>query len=269
MRKILLALLLASITIYPSTAFAAVSSPTPTIDAGKTASASSQSAAIDQQINKLKDQIASRVAQLKLVEKRAIIGTVTENTNNQITITDTQDNTRYVDVDELTKFNNPNTKGTFGISDMTKGTFIGVLGLYNKESKKILARFIDVVSFPKYTSGIIASIDKVNYLIHVTTADTADIPVDIENVTKQYIYTKAGGVQKSGFSKMKEGERVTIIGFPNAKDKSHIIASRIILFPEIPVNPKISLPKPTEGSASITLTPSTGSGKKIYPLQQK
>ena len=48
--------------------------------------------------------IASRVAQLKLVEKRGIIGTVTNVTNTQITLSDIQNNTRFIDVDELTKF---------------------------------------------------------------------------------------------------------------------------------------------------------------------
>ena len=57
--------------------------------------------------------IASRVAQLKLVEKRGIIGEVTESTNVQITVTDSQNNTRFIDVDELTKFSDPNTKGSF------------------------------------------------------------------------------------------------------------------------------------------------------------
>src|SRR3990167_5640769 len=80
--------------------------------------------------------IASRVAQLKLVEKRGIIGTVTNVTNTQITLSDIQNNTRFIDVDELTKFTSAKSKETFGISDITKGTTLGILGLYNKDSRR-------------------------------------------------------------------------------------------------------------------------------------
>src|SRR5260221_6373171 len=75
---------------------------------------------LEQQISNLKDKIASRVAQLKLVDKRGIIGNVTDVTQNQITVSDVKGNTRYIDVDELTKFSSPSAKSSFGISDITK-----------------------------------------------------------------------------------------------------------------------------------------------------
>ena len=103
--------------------------------------------------------IASRVAALKLVEKRGIIGIVTDVTNTQIVVTDLQNNTRFVDVDELTKFSNPAFKGTYGISDITKNTTIGVLGLYNKESRRILARFVNVATTPFIIHGGVSAID--------------------------------------------------------------------------------------------------------------
>mgnify|MGYP001601616848 FL=1 len=82
-------------------------------------------------IQEIRDQlitnIASRVAQLKLVEKRGIIGVVNDVTNTQISVADLQNNTRFVDVDELTKFSNPAFKGIFGISDITKDSTIGIL----------------------------------------------------------------------------------------------------------------------------------------------
>src|SRR5690349_18838483 len=76
---------------------------------------------ISQQINNLQERIATRVAQLKLVDHRGIIGTVTDVTQTQIALADIQGNTRFIDVDEITKFSNPSAKGTFGISDIKKG----------------------------------------------------------------------------------------------------------------------------------------------------
>src|SRR5258708_7860223 len=76
---------------------------------------------LDQQMNALKERIASRVAQLKLVEKRGSIGTVSDLSETQITTTDNAGNINYIDVDELTKFSSPDVKGSFGISDIAKG----------------------------------------------------------------------------------------------------------------------------------------------------
>src|SRR5258708_15011712 len=75
---------------------------------------------IDQQINNLKTKIASRVAQLNLVEKRGMIGTVVQTSGTEIQLTDMQNNIRFVDVDELTKFSSSSAKD-IGISDLTKG----------------------------------------------------------------------------------------------------------------------------------------------------
>lgn len=184
--------------------------------------------------------IASRVAQLKLVEKRGIIGKVTEVTNTQITITDPQNNTRFVDVDELTKFSSPNGGETYGISDITKGTTLGILGLYNKDSRRILARFVNTITTPFIIHGGVAAIDANDFNISVTTEDGKQIIVDVENLTRTYSYTQIAGFAKSGFSKIKVNYNIIATGVLNKKDNSRMTATRIIIFPEIPASPKIN-----------------------------
>src|SRR5579859_8020118 len=163
----------------------AVTKITPTISSAVSASASNSGTQnpdlmnkIDQQINNLKTRIASRVAQLNLVEKRGIIGTVVETAGTEMKITDMQNNIRFVDVDELTKFSSPSAKGTFGISDLTKGTIVGVLGNYNKDSKRILARFVNVLTFPQTFSGVVDSVDTKNYQFTITTVDQKSNLID-------------------------------------------------------------------------------------------
>jgi len=184
--------------------------------------------------------IASRVAQLKLVEKRGIIGTVTEITNTQITITDLQNNTRFVDVDELTKFSNQAFKGAFGISDITKDTSVGILGLYNKESRRILARFVSVITIPIIIHGGVSAIDNENFSINITTEEGKQMAVDVENLTRTYSYTQKDDYIRSGFSKIKENFNILAIGVLDKKDKNKLIATRIIFFPEIPSSPKVN-----------------------------
>jgi len=184
--------------------------------------------------------IASRVAALKLVEKRGIIGKVSDVTNTQISVTDLQNNTRFVDVDELTKFSSPNFKGTFGISDITKDSTIGVLGLYNKESRRILARFVNVITTPFIIHGGVASIDSESFTLNITTEEGKQMTVDIENITRTSSYATEEGYIRSGFSKIKENYNIVVTGALSLEDKNRMTATRVIFFPQIPVSPKVN-----------------------------
>lgn len=218
---------------------------------------------IEQQIDNLKDRIASRVAQLKLVDKRSVVGKVTSVSETQLTLMDTKGNVRIIDVDELTKFSSPTAKSSFGISDITKGTLIGTIGLYNKDSRHLLARWVDVLQSPTIYSGAILSIDKDNFNITVETPDKEDHVVNIQDITKTSSYSSATNLTKSGFSKLQEGQRVMVIGVPDAKNSSTLLATRILVFPSLPINPAITLVKPGD---IAPITPSTGSGKKLTPI---
>lgn len=220
---------------------------------------------LNQQITDLKSRIASRVAQLKLVERRGVIGVVTDISNTQITLTDVQNNIKFIDVDELTKFSSPSATESFGISDITKGSTIGVLGLYNKESRRILARFINAISFPKIIHGVVALVNDKDFVLNVVDEKGEIIYIDVETITRTSSYTKEGGLVRFGFSKIKENQRIYIIGFRDIKNKNRLIASRIIIFPEIPKNPKIKIPQ-SALDTEAQITPSTGSGKKLTPI---
>lgn len=204
----------------------------------------------DTQINQLKDRIASRVAQLKLVDRRGLIGIVTEVTASQITINDIHNTTRFADVDDLTKFSSPSAKGAFGISDISKGSKVGILGLYNKQSRRILSRFVDVMIFPQTLHGAISSVDKEEFVINVVSQDGTTTAIEVANITRTISYDTNAQGTKSGFSKMKIGEHVIVIGFPSKTDQDRILASRILLFPDVPKNPNIKVdlkitPSPT------------------------
>lgn len=226
-KKKLLFSLLVSCCLLLATPLAHAATPTPE---DKTAEIRDQ----------LITNIASRVAQLKLVEKRGIIGKVSDATNTQITITDPQGNTRFIDVDELTKFSNPSTKNAFGISDITKGMTVGILGLYNKESRRILARFVNTIAPPSIVHGGVSAIDNKNYSLVITTEEGKQLTIDVENFTKTYSYTQKDGLIKSGFSKIKENYNIIAIGVLNKNDENRLTATRITFFPEIPSSPKVN-----------------------------
>lgn len=242
--QLLIAIIL--ISINSSNAFALT--PTPT------------ALSVQEQVDELKNKIASKVAELKLVEKRGIIGTVTDSSDTQITLSDSKGNIRFVDVDELTKFYSSDS--SFGISDIKKDMTLGILGLYNKQSRRILAREVNDISLPpKIVYGGIGAIDNKNFEITLVKENDAKVIVVVENITKTYSYS-TDKLEKSGFSKMQETQSIMVIGFIDKQDPNKFLATRIIIFPEIDIASRINL-----GAAiNPTIAPSTGSGKKLYPL---
>lgn len=252
-KNLLFLLLVIGYSLLVGTTHAAAATPTPTTDAA------------EQIKESLINNIASKVAQLKLVEKRGIVGTVSDVSNTQITLSDLGGRTRFVDVDELTKFSSPTVKGSFGISDIAKGDTLEVLGLYNKESRRLLGRFVNVISLPAITHGVIISIDSKNFSFSVATDNNKLVSVDIETTTKILSYTKDAGLSRLGFSKVKDNENIIIVGNIDSENSANIIASQVYIFPDIPKNPNITVAQEAL-NPNQTITPSTGSGKKLTPI---
>lgn len=212
-------------------------------------------------LDELKDKIASRVAQLKLVENKGILGKVTDVSDTQITIADISNNTRFIDVDELTKFiPSSSSVQSFGISDIKKGDTLGILGIYNKQSRRILARAIYEESLPEMIHGNIANIDSDNYVLTIATDDNNQFEVSIEDTTRTFSYDSSSqNLIRSGFSKLKLGEKIFVRGNLDPKNDKSISADAIIVFPDIikgGLTPEIS----------PSVVPSTGSGKKLTPI---
>lgn len=208
----------------------------------------------DERIKNIIEKVASKAAKMDLVEIKGILGTVTDISDTQITLADLYNNTRFVDVDELTKFSSPSAKESFGISDIQKGTSLGILGRYNKQSRRILARFVSTENLPLTIRGQVVSVDEENFQFEALTSKEEKFQIDVEKITKTSSYTKKGGLIKSGFSKIEIGQRFIAIGFKDLKEKDVLIVQRIILFPELPPYP--------------TIVPSTGSGKKLTPIKK-
>lgn len=181
MKKTTIILLITVFLVTPTISFAQSTAPKedePTPTASK----------FDSRIDILKNKVASKVAELNLVEKRGFIGTVESTGKNSITLTDLNGNTRMVDVDELSKFNSE-TNDDFDITNIKKGSKIGVAGLYNKESRRLLARFVNEISIPLFLQGVLSEKDVKNFTVKITTEENKTYLVDIENITKSLSLT--------------------------------------------------------------------------------
>ncbi|MBI2032253.1 MAG: hypothetical protein HYT09_01265 [Candidatus Levybacteria bacterium] len=220
---------------------------------------------IEEKIDELKNRVASKVAELNLVEKRGMIGKVTDVSGTRISILDIDGNLRFIDVDEFTEFSGESGK-ELGLSDLKDGVEIGALGLYNKESRKLLGRFIEVLSLPTQIVGGISNIDEKNFSVSVITEDQKEYTVDIETITKTFLITSDSELERSGFSKLSPRENVIVVGFADPEKKDRLTASKIFHFEGIPLNPRIPIVEEIVPS-DPTIIPSTGSGKKLTPLR--
>lgn len=215
MKKLFFSLLLLSTltTLCTPSALALTATPTPKTKITPTTQPentpkASQEAEL-KTIEKIKEMVADKVSKLKLVEKRGFIGTVTDTSTTQIVTQDLSGKRRMVDIDELTKFQDSiGSSKTFGISDIKKGDRLSFVGQYNKDSERLLARFVTkTTSIPVYTEGMVTSIDLKNFQLTVTTKDNKKKTVDVERSTLAKSYEKEAGEQKSGFSKIEEGQK--------------------------------------------------------------
>lgn len=206
-------------------------------------------------IEKIKDAVASKVAELNLVEKRGIFGKVVETTSSQITIEDRQGNQHIIEIDELTKFEGEKQSDDFGISDIKEDSTLSAVGLYNKETEKLLARFItQKVSIPTSISGAITNVDEDEYTITVVDKEGTEYTIDIERSTDTLLYDKE--LSDSGFSKFEIGEKVIVTGLPSKEEDNRISAERVLHFKALPPTEEVKKhlseqksPSPTQAEA--------------------
>lgn len=241
--------------LFTQVSYAQTKKPTPNVTSSPTSIEDSK------QIEKIKDLVASRVAELKLVEKRGILGTVTQTTSTQITLTDLRSNKQIVDIDEITKFSDADNK-SYGISDIKKGDELGIIGLLNKSTEHVLARFINsVTSVPVHFDGVITDVDKKNYTLSAVDELGNKKILNIETSTTIDSFTNDTDQIKSGFSKILAGQRVYASGFPDLKIANQLNLDSLIFFPELAPSVKMkrysgedAAAVPTAGKSAV-LTP--------------
>lgn len=208
-------------------------------------------------VKKIIDLVASNSAEQKLTSKTGVIGKVAEKTNTTINLTTLNGSNRIIDIDEITKFEDPDSK-TFGISDIKTGEILGVIGVLNKVSNHILGRFVDKLSsLPIYFHGVITDIDRANFQYTAIDENGNKMVLDIQTSSKISSFTRDSGQIKSGFSKGTVGTRVYASGFPDSQNKNQLEVSRMILLTDAPLSPKLQKYASSESSEEETPTRST------------
>ncbi len=256
MKKIIFILLTIAIIILPTAVSAQEETEEPT--AAPSTNQIPESDEEIERVQRIKDIVASKVAELNLVEKRGIIASVVEVSSTEIRGIDNKGNEITIDVDELTNFDFDDED--FGISDLTTGEIYSFIGLYNKDSETLLARFIaEADSIPDYIGGAITSINEDDFQVEVVDKNGKTTIIDIESSTDTMLVDENGALEESGFSGLSVNQRIIVVGFET--DDEIVSATRVIHFADIPPSSEVLANLKTE------TTTATGSSNTVEILE--
>ena len=181
--------------------------------ASDSAEASSSAEPTESDIVDLKEKIATKVAELRKKNQKAVAGTIKSIKAKIITIVTADDSEYEVKVDDtLTNIYlvSGTTKKEIKLTDLEKGNYIIVNG--PTLDKSIDANSIYLDEEYEVRSGTISEVNKDDFSIKVVTTLKDTYTLDIENkTTQQLMNIKTLALEKIGFSKMKEGDTVHFV----------------------------------------------------------
>ncbi len=196
----------------------------PVLAVSATSSATATPANVrDQQITDLKNRIATKVAELKILSKTALVGTVKTLSDQKIVITVPNSDISLEISSEDTRLSQIDQDGnskSLKIDKLTTGQKIIAWGTYNSETQNMTADAIVARDFPQTFVGQIKSVDKKNYQFLVTNQGK-DLPYlfDVNPPTKISLLKDDNNFSRSGFSKLAAGQTVYVWGFIGDKTK--------------------------------------------------
>lgn len=186
-------------------------------------------AANQKQINDLKDRLATKVAELRQLQRKAIFGTVKAVSTSTATIeTKTKDVkielTDDIKIAQIIK----GTRTKLTADNLDKGDQVAVFGEFDTTLDLLKAKVIFIQAAPtQRIAGIVTDVTKADYTVTVKTPEGKSYIVDIETVTKIAVWTADRGIAKGGFSKVTVGDTIHVIGMAAKKD-DRVSAGRIL-----------------------------------------
>jgi hypothetical protein len=183
------------------------------------------------QLEDLKERLATKVAALRDVVKRAVYGTVSSVSISSATL-DTKTKTLKVELsDQVSVAQVINGKRTtLSLDDVSRGDPITVFGTYDTTLDLLKAQFIFIESPSTVVriSGTVTAVDQKAFTLTVNTPEGRTLTVDFEKSTKTTQWDKNNGIVKAGFSKIVAGDTVHISGTMEPKKEDRMSAARIL-----------------------------------------
>ncbi len=202
-----------------------VSAATPTATPSSTATPGPTS-----QINDLKERLATKVAELRQTQKKAIYGIIKAVTVSTFTVETKTNDLKIELTDDIAVFQTLRGKRTeLTTEDLAKDDIVTVFGNFDTGLDLLNARIAIIQSKPlTRISGVVTEIDREEFTVTLKSPDGKTSVVDIEKTTQALAFDPAKGLVKGGFSKMETGKTVHVVGTLSTKEDNRISAARVI-----------------------------------------
>jgi hypothetical protein len=213
----------------------------------------------NKQIEDLKERLATKVAQLRQFERKAVSGTVKSISVASITV-ETQTKELKIELtDDIKVYQMVKGKRTsLTTDDINKGDLVTLFGQYDSTLDVLKAQIVIIQNqIPVRISGIIKSNDSKNYTLSISSPGDLSNTVDFETSTKAFEFIKDQNSAKIGFSKLISGNFVSVLGYPVPKKENQISAARIFIINPNPIaSPTINIIATPSATLKSTISPS-------------
>lgn len=208
-------LLLTVLITVPSLAFAATGT----------------TSATTQKIENLKERIATKVAQLKTTQRRAVYGTVKATSITSFTVETPTRDLKIELTDDITVIQYLKGKRTtLALEDIAKGDTVVVFGQFDTTLDLLIARVVFIQGvLPQHAAGTVTGRDDKEFTLTIATPQDQTYTIDIEKTTKTVLWDKVKKeLVKSSFSKIATGSAIHVMGSAVPKKELRISADRIL-----------------------------------------
>lgn len=253
MKKILCIIVL-SYLFTSHAVFAVTLTPSPTNPAPTTA------------IDDLKERLATKVAELRQTQRKAISGVVKEVTVSTFTIETSGSDIKIELTDDIKVFQTIKGKRTaLTTDDIAKSDYVAVIGNLDTGLDLLYAKVVVIQNAPLFrVAGMVSEIDRTEFTATVKTPDGQEYVIDIEKSTGALIFDQTRGLIKGGFSKLAIGNTVHIVGTVVPKKENRVSAVRLIDLGNL--NSVTPTPTPeVTSTASASGTPKTTPKATVKP----
>lgn len=180
----------------------------------------------------LKDKVASKIAELKVLSKRGFIGIIKSIKGSSLIVTSNSKDIT-VDTDDTTKITllQKGKRTTLKLTDLKSNQQILVWGQYNKDEESLKAKAILSRIFSLNLSGVLKSIDK-NTVVITDKSENKDYEIDITGASIKILKSDKT-IGKAESKDLTEGDYIHIYATPKTTgDKTTIAALRVLDLPK-------------------------------------
>lgn len=182
-------------------------------------------------LDELKVRLATKVAELRTVVKRAMYGSVKSVSLTSLTIETKTKDIKIELTDDVSVTQLLNGKRTvLTTENIDANDVLTVFGTYDETLDLLKAQYIFIENSVQleHLAGTIANVDSEDFVLTLNTPEGRSVEIDIEKTTKTTLWAQNTGIVKGGFSKITVGDTVHVVGTLVPKTENRIRAARIL-----------------------------------------